>query len=88
MVKQELLRLFELEEDRQAASLLINWFKQLSEHGRIDPSEYQELERIYQTVEEVRSMLVTALAREREEIRQEGRQEGKLSVKSGPPNAS
>jgi predicted transposase/invertase (TIGR01784 family) len=86
LVKHELTRLFEQEEDRQAVSLLINWFRQLAEHQRIDPSDYQELERVYHTVEEVRTMLVTSLDREREQIRQEalkigeqkGRQEGEL----------
>jgi flagellar biosynthesis/type III secretory pathway protein FliH len=34
------------------------------------------LERIYQTSEEVDSMLVTSLEREREHFREEGRQEG------------
>jgi predicted transposase/invertase (TIGR01784 family) len=90
LVKQELTRLFEQEEDRQAVSLLINWFRQLAEHQRIDPSEYQEFKQVYHTVEEVRSMLITSLEREREQIRaealkigeekgrQEGRQEGEL----------
>lgn len=76
VVKHEFLSLFQREGDRQAVSLLLNWFRQLAEHQRIDPSDYQELERVYHTVEEVRTMLITALERERKQIRQEGRQEG------------
>lgn len=76
LVIDELLRVFTQEDDRQAVSLLINWYRQLTEHHRLDPADYEELERVYQTVEEVRSMLVTSLEKEREQLRAEGRQEG------------
>ena len=35
------------EEDREAVSLLLNWFKQLAVHGRIKPEDYESLEYIY-----------------------------------------
>ncbi len=77
LVKQEFVGLFQQEEDRQAVSLLVNWLRQLAEYQRITPADYQEVEQVYHTVEEVRSMLVTALEREREHVREEGRKEGR-----------
>ncbi len=77
MVKQELISLFQ-HEDRQAMSLLVNWFLQLKEHGRITPVHYEELERVYHDAQEVRIMLETALAQERQRWREEGIQKGEL----------
>jgi len=72
LLKAEFLKLFQKDGDRQAVSLLLNWFKQLSEHQRIDASDYQELEHVYKDAEEVRSMLITALEKERKELYQRG----------------
>ena len=75
LLASTLLELFEREEDREAISLLLNWFRQLYEHGRVSPEEYTALETTYRSVEEARTMLITALKKEREEIRQEARKE-------------
>ena len=72
----ELLNLFSSEGDRDAVSLFLNWFKQLAVHGRIKPADYQSLESIYQNEEEVKTMLVTALEKERQQIFQNGLLEG------------
>ena len=76
MLEVELLNLFSTEADKQAVSLLLNWFKQLAAHGRIKPADYQSLDSIYRTEEEVRTMLVTALERERQQFFQNGLREG------------
>ena len=76
MLEVELLNLFSSESDRQAVSLFLNWFKQLAVHGRIEPADYQDLEYIYRNEEEVKTMLVTALERERQQIFQNGLREG------------
>ena len=89
MLVGELLNLFSSESDREAVSLFLNWFKQLAVHGRIKPADYQSLEAIYRNEEEVKTMLVTALARDREQFfqnglrqgKQEGKQEGLLEGK-------
>ena len=39
LIKRELLTLFQHEPDRQAVSLLLNWFRQLAVHQRIDPAD-------------------------------------------------
>ncbi len=54
---------------RQAVSLLLNWFRQLAAHDRNDASDVTAFERIYQHTEEVKVMLVEALAKEREKER-------------------
>ena len=77
MLVVELLNLFSSEGDRQAVSLFLNWFKQLAFHGRIEPEDYESLESIYWNEEEVKTMLVTALERERERFFQNGLREGK-----------
>ena len=77
VLEVELLNLFSSEDDRQAVSLFLNWFRQLAFHGRLESEDYQSLETIYRTEEEVKTMLVTALEREREQFFQNGLREGK-----------
>ena len=76
VLEVELLNLFSSETDRQAVSLFLNWFRQLAFHGRIESEDYQSLESIYRTEEEVKTMLVTALERERQRFFQNGLREG------------
>ncbi|MFB3040756.1 MAG: Rpn family recombination-promoting nuclease/putative transposase [Candidatus Poribacteria bacterium] len=83
LLETELINLFEAEADKQAVSLLLNWFKQLATHGRIDSSDYRSIEQVYLTQEEVKTMLVTALKKERKEIFEKGKTEGKMEVAKG-----
>ena len=77
LLEVELLNLFSTEVDREAMSLFLNWFRQLAAHGRIESIDYESLESIYLNEEEVKTMLVTALERERREFFQNGLLEGK-----------
>ena len=74
-----LVDLFDREEDKQAVSILVNWFRQMITHGRIDPADQAALATTLRSREEVATMLRT-FAREKkaeyERGRQEGRQEG------------
>lgn len=79
MLKHELVALFP-HENQQAVSLLINWFLQLKVHGRLDPAHYDELERVYHDAQEVHAMLETALARERQQWREQYREEIRREV--------
>ena len=85
LLEVELLNLFSSERDKEAASLFLNWFRQLALHGRIEPGDYQSLELIYRNEEEVKTMLITALEREKRQIFQngllEGKQEGRIEGK-------
>jgi len=72
LLKSEFLELFRKEEDKEAVSLFLNWFKQLSEHQRMPEKDYEELEQVYKNAEEVKEMLITSLQREREELYQKG----------------
>ena len=85
VLEVELLNVFSSEADKEAVSLFLNWFRQLAFHGRLESSDYQSLESIYRSEEEVKTMLVTALERERERFFQngllEGKQEGLLEGK-------
>ena len=76
VLEVELLNLFSSEADKDAVGLFLNWFRQLAFHGRIESDDYESLESIYRTEEEVKTMLVTALAREREQFFQNGLREG------------
>jgi predicted transposase/invertase (TIGR01784 family) len=78
LLETELVQLFESETDKQAVSLFLNWFKQLALHGRIAPGDYQSLEQVYRTKEEVSTMLITALEKEKKETYQKGKMEGKM----------
>ena len=77
LLEVELLNVFSSEVDKEAVSLFLNWFRQLAFHGRIEPEDYESLESIYRTEEEVKTMLVTALERDRERFFQNGLREGK-----------
>ena len=81
VLEVELLNLFSSEADKEAVSLFLNWFKQLAFHGRIESEDYESLESIYRTEEEVKTMLVTALERERERFFQNGLREGEQKGK-------
>ena len=81
VLEVELLNLFSSESDKQAVSLFLNWFRQLAFHGRLESEDYESLETIYRTEEEVKTMLVTALEREREQIFQNGLLEGEQKGK-------
>ena len=74
-LEQELVKLFQMEPDKQAVSLFLNWFKQLAIHGRIDKNDYSSLEKVYTTTQEV-SMLLTSLRQERQTLYQNGIAQG------------
>ncbi len=78
LLEIELLDLFDRESDRQAVSLFLNWFKQLAIYGRLDPHDYDSLETIYQSKEEVKSMLITAIEKEKKDIFEQGIEQGKI----------
>jgi hypothetical protein len=37
----ELPEVFTKEEDKEAISFLLNWLKQLREHGKVSPEDYE-----------------------------------------------
>ncbi|MCX6045826.1 MAG: Rpn family recombination-promoting nuclease/putative transposase [Chloroflexi bacterium] len=77
LLMEKLLSLYDTEPDRQAVMLFVNWFRQLAAHGRLKNTDFAQIEEQYLTREEVKSMLVRALEREREIVRQEGIDIGK-----------
>jgi predicted transposase/invertase (TIGR01784 family) len=72
----QLLALYE-QGDPQAVSALANWFQQMTRHKRIPPEDYALLQREYRSKEELQTMIVEAILKEEEQIRQEGKREGK-----------
>jgi hypothetical protein len=68
-------------EDKRAISLLLNWFKQLMVHGHRKSIDYQALEIIYHSKEEVKTMLENAIAKKRQTFYDRGKSEGKLEDK-------
>ncbi|BAP56903.1 hypothetical protein THII_2606 [Thioploca ingrica] len=76
LLKTELLNLFTQEEDKAAISLLLNWFKQLVVHGRREAIDYEELGQIYQSQVEAKQMIETAIAKERQQIFEQGKTAG------------
>ncbi len=76
LLEQELLNLYDREADKQAVSLFLNWFRQLALYGKVSPEDYEKLDVVYRTKEEVQTMLVSALAQERKKIYQQGKDDG------------
>jgi len=68
LLEQELLRVFDQEEDKTAISLFLNWFLQLKEHGRLSAEDFAGIKNAYQSKEEVRTMLITALEKEKKDL--------------------
>jgi hypothetical protein len=81
---EKLLSLYDTEPDRQALQIFINWFRQLAAHGRLKQTDFAQIEAQDLSREEVKSMLLKALEREREAVREEGKKEGiDIGVKKG-----
>ena len=76
LLLEKLLSLYDMEPDRQALMLFINWFRQLAAHGRLQSADFAQIEEQDLTREEVKSMLIKALEREREVIFDSGKKEG------------
>lgn len=72
LLEQELLNLYEQEADKQAVSLFLNWFRQLALYGKVSPEDYEKLDYVYRTKEEVQTMLVSTLQEERQKVYQAG----------------
>lgn len=75
---EEFVALFAQEEDKRAVSLLLNWFHQLVVHGRVQERDYAAWEQEYHSIREVREMLIEALEKEKQQIRQEGVVQGEV----------
>lgn len=58
--------------------LFLNYFKNMSIDEKIDIIDYKELEKLYKTKEEVNSMLLTAIRKEKEDLIEKGKLEGKI----------
>lgn len=71
-------QLFELYErnDPTAVSALANWFQQMTVHKRIPPEDYALLKKEYRSKEELQAMIVEAILKEEEQIRQESEAKG------------
>jgi predicted transposase/invertase (TIGR01784 family) len=82
LLEAELLNLYEREEDKQAVSLFLNWFRQLALYGKVLPEDYGKLDYIYRTKEEVQTMLAATLEQERKKVYQAGRKAGKEEGKA------
>ena len=78
LLQTELLKLFDREVDKEAISLLLNWFKQLVVHGRREAADYDALEQVYSDKVEAKQMLETAIAKERERILAQGKAQGEV----------
>ncbi len=76
LLERELLNLYDHEDDKQAVSLFLNWFRQLALYGKVSPDDYAKLDYVYRTKEEVQTMLVTALEQEKKKIYAQGAAEG------------
>lgn len=76
LLVDEFLSLFDRESDKEAVSLFLNWFKQLSEHGKVEKLDYQSLKKIYTDKEEVKTMLITAMEKEKKAIFEKGMEQG------------
>lgn len=71
----ELAKLFDKQEDRQALSLILNWFEQLAVHGKIERVDFEKLTRVYSSKQEV-DMIVDSMRKFKQMAFEEGKIEG------------
>ncbi len=76
LLYERLVQLFEQEEDREALKVFLNWFAQLATHGYRPTADYELVEREFKNIEEVKSMLMTAIERDREQLLKTGEARG------------
>jgi len=76
LLQEQLLALFERAEDKQAISLLLNWYRQLAVHGRVKEEDYASLAEVYRSAEEVQGMLQKTFAQQQERWYEEGLEQG------------
>jgi hypothetical protein len=76
-----LLQLFDSQEDKQAVSILLNWFEQLALRGKKSLDDYRLLEHIYHSKEEVKTMIDSSLEPYAQSFFIKGLQEGKVEGK-------
>ena len=72
----ELVNLFLSQPDKQAVGLLVNWFRQLTKTGRINPKDYHLFEREYRSAKEVEMVLLAEIEEDRQQFFQNGLLEG------------
>ena len=72
----EMVALFDREEDKNAVSLLVNWFRHMAIHKRVDVKDYKQLEDAYRSSEEVKTMLVTMIEEDRQSFFEKGIEKG------------
>lgn len=82
----ELAKLFDNDEDKQALSLILNWFEQLAVHGKIERIDFERLSRVYSSKQEV-DMIVDSVRKYKETAfadgLQQGLQQGSIQAKLG-----
>ena len=77
LVRESFNNLFEKEEDKQAISIFFNWYEQYTSNNKMDSKNFNEIAKIYSEKSEVNSMLSTALEKQRNFFKKEGREEGR-----------
>jgi hypothetical protein len=92
IIAQQLLQLFDSQEDKQAISILLNWFEQLTLRGKKSLDDYRLLDPIYHSKEEIKTMIDSNLEPYAQSFfikgMQEGKKEGELKgKKEGELNA-
>ncbi len=78
IIAEQLLQLFDKQEDKQAISILLNWFEQLALRGKKSLQDYRLLEPIYHSKEEVKTMIDANLEPYAQSFFSKGMQEGEL----------
>lgn len=77
VIKKAFEELFDKESDKQAMSIFFNWYEQYTNNSKMDSSNFNEIAKVYTNKSEVKSMLSTALEKQRNSFKEEGKAEGR-----------
>ncbi len=77
LLAKQLELVFKQEPNKEAVTLLLNWFRQLLNYERITDQDFDTVKQVYQNSEEAKEMLITSIKKQKQAWKQEGIQEGK-----------
>ncbi|MEM7533933.1 MAG: hypothetical protein AAF639_17250 [Chloroflexota bacterium] len=83
LLAQEMVALFDNEEDKRAISLLFNWFMQLWKNDKISREDYDKLDKVYREAEEVKTMLEATIVTYKQKLYDEGIEKGRVTQARG-----
>jgi predicted transposase/invertase (TIGR01784 family) len=80
IIHQEVFKILDTSGITMELKLFLNYFEQMSINEKVEVMDYNEIKEMYKTKEEVNSMFISKIREEKDNIRLEGKLEGKIEL--------